>query len=691
LTGRTRLEDDRRIRSRSDSAQTKAGSTPGTEAPASQTSAPAPASAVLALQRQAGNRATAAHVRMLQRQVSSDQLLTRLEKSIPILALTLKKVLPQGVDVASHLRASLALYDQHMEGKAGRFDDAMRVAAILSAVAGSIARTANDPRMKPKIAEAMADAFEAELKAALAGSGDAAHISKHFKLGRDLAGNDTIPAYLTGKKPVMTAAFSIIDLAKRRGRSPARIFDLLVRQFEIDLAAFDLEHVQRGQLKRDDTGGGNFELSGLTGEISPAFFTSLFEGGTPTFENGRAKFKEGIQAKLKQLEQAVDAPDQAHGAVSSTAIQAQKTRRGASLSDAQAAHFERLERDEAGESDDYAGQGSSARDFIAASFKRRYGCKSTKEAKKLVTKVVAKLNQAPMTITFNPESLFGTPANSTEGPKWGPAYKSEPALLQADYELNQLLMLPGNDPRGAGKTVRGAKLPLDPVTKLPPEGDMARIRGRNYARFRIEKDERETRFHDLAAEDLPVFGALNPNWEKLRGGGPGGTDAPVPKAGVYTTPPWGSNYYGDNHLVLRESCRPRSAFIIRMFGKETVERTDMELMLADLVTLQKSVYIDGIVYDIQDIDKIVVHGLDMETHVYGGVDLRTDVKEIWLQHALFAENQSAATPAGRIKRFAAANGITVHDVGTAPADLRAYTMWQPPTPAPAPVPAVVAH
>jgi hypothetical protein len=547
----------------------------------------------------------------------------------------------------------------------------MRLAAILGAVAGSIARGAGDPRMKPRIAGEMAKVFGPELKAALAGAGTDAHIAGQVDLAGELAGNDAVIAYMKGRRPLMDAAMSIVTTAERLHRNPLDLLDLLQRQLEIDLATFDKDQIQAGVLDKDQEGGGDFPLGDLTGEISADLFYGMFQGGTPTWSKGRPVFAPTARKKLDDLAAAVAAPDRTRGVVSTSEIAAQKRKRG-NMSDAQARHFELLERDEGSQKTDYENSKQTPEQYVAARFKTRYGL-DDHGAKTLCQQVVDRLKRVPMTITFNPDTLWGKQSTGDD-PTFGHAYKSEPALIQKDFALDELLLVDKAKKPGADQKIRGAAL---------PHGDVMAIRGRNYVRWRVEKDEAETGYHSLSAEDLPVFGALNPSWEKTRGGALGGATVSTETiaGGQYKTAPYGENYYGKNHLVLKEHCRPRAVFDARPAAQvRKIERTTVELVLADLVRHFMWEFVDPLVNAQQNIDQIVLHGLNLEVHVFGGVDLRHDVKEIHLQADLFREDFRNDSPAGRIKRFAATNGITVHNLGSAATDYKAFKRWQAPVP-----------
>jgi hypothetical protein len=169
-----------------------------------------------------------------------------------------------------------------------------------------------------------------------------------------------------------------------------------------------------------------------------------------------------------------------------------------------------------------------------------------------------------------------------------------------------------------------------------------------------------------------VFGAVNPNFDTTKGGNANWADIdPKSKTKTYAND-FGVNYYGDMHMVLKDSVRKRSTFIAR--GKQAVqgrriERTDLTLLLADMIRMSMFDYVDALVGGAVGSDKTVLTNMDAEVHIYGTFDAATDVAEIYLPTAAF---KAAAGPGRRCRDFAKANGIKVFDIGAAPPGFVTY-------------------
>lgn len=203
-----------------------------------------------------------------------------------------------------------------------------------------------------------------------------------------------------------------------------------------------------------------------------------------------------------------------------------------------------------------------------------------------------------------------------------------------------------------------------------PDPGFTRTRGENYMRWRRDKDERETGYHGLSAEDLPTFAAVNPNFHVTKGGNANlATRDTVTKQ--YTNA-YGKNYYGDVHFLLRDEVRPRSTFIARgtkdAKGRR-IERTDLTFLLADMVRMGMGDYLDALVAQVAGTGKTVLTNMDAEVHIYGTFDLAKDVSTMYLQPDAFAATDGAAA---RAKAFAKANGMKVESVGKEP---DGFTVW----------------
>jgi hypothetical protein len=187
-------------------------------------------------------------------------------------------------------------------------------------------------------------------------------------------------------------------------------------------------------------------------------------------------------------------------------------------------------------------------------------------------------------------------------------------------------------------------------------------------RWRRDKDERETGYHGLSADELPTFGAVNPNFTYTKGGNANFAEWNQTSK-QYEGIDYGKNYYGDVHFLLRDAVRARSTFIAR--GKafvegRRIERTDLLFLLADMVRLSMWDYVDEIVSSTQGIGKTVLTNMDAEVHIYGTFDLANDVAAMYLLPTAYAQSTTPGTAPYRARKFAEANGITVNDIGARP-------------------------
>jgi hypothetical protein len=217
------------------------------------------------------------------------------------------------------------------------------------------------------------------------------------------------------------------------------------------------------------------------------------------------------------------------------------------------------------------------------------------------------------------------------------------ALRRRSAELRQQgLDLPDDDiDRTAGGNVTGGD-----------QGGWVQARGPNYMRWRTEKDEREGRLDAVPYEDQQVFGAANPSFDKLKGGAANlpGTD-------------YGKNYYGESHFLLREDVRKRVAFVIRGMGTvNPVQRRDLLVLAHDMFKAggTKLQYLDSLLLLAEKKDKTLLTGMDWEVHMYGGLDLRTDVEAVYLPDDMEAGLK------GRITNFATRHKIRFEAIGKKP-------------------------
>jgi hypothetical protein len=186
-------------------------------------------------------------------------------------------------------------------------------------------------------------------------------------------------------------------------------------------------------------------------------------------------------------------------------------------------------------------------------------------------------------------------------------------------------------------------------------GSWEQDRGKNYQRWRKEKDRREGRLDEsLGPQDAQIFGAVNPSFAKTQG----------TSEEFIRTKEAGRNYYGDAHFLLGDAVRQRAAYCVRGSsisvggGKSAVQRTDLMMMLYDMVKGANSnlKYIDSIALLGTGSGEVMATQTDWEIHIYGGFDMTRDAEAIYLSSKVVDPFRT------RIVNFASKNGISVLSV-----------------------------
>jgi hypothetical protein len=618
--------------------------------------------------------------------LTSDTVMTGL-RSLPIVESKLGETLAQGPTGLEHVKRALALFDKHLalKVKSNAFvNEAIRIATVIDATAAELARSINDPTLKGQIAKELIAAYRTELSTALSSTTDdderTAQTGKALDLAQAMVGSDPVALFMTEKMKLEDAAWRIREMAVEGKVGPFELFRTLRSRFEMEIGSHSLEEVQGGRKKKDmveseeagitKTGESGFELAELIGEISPTFYQRVVDTSkgndsgkkskkpkkpTPTMpkwtDDGLSLSPAATQ-ELASLEKAVLNPELGRVTLSDKELTAEKKKSSTALNDKQAQHFSRLRGEEEDTAGDYEGQHKSPRDFVLGKFQSRYNIQDPSAAGTLVDGVLKALETVPLTLTSKMDNLFKERGDKANLPLYGSQYKSEPSLMQEEVDVSDLV----------GKKDRKKKA----KSIGRPDANFAKTRGDNYLRWRRDKDERETGFHGLDADDLPVFAAVNPNFNETKGGNANLAQWDT-KSKAWTGTTYGENYYGDVHMLLKDSVRARSTLIAR--GKQSVqgrriERLDLTFLLADMCRLFMYDYVDALVASIKKPGTVVLTNMDAEVHIYGGFDVAKDVQAFYLQPAAFAATDGAA---GRCKEFAKDNGIRVEDIGKKPA------------------------
>ena len=348
-------------------------------------------------------------------------------------------------------------------------------------------------------------------------------------------------------------------------------------------------------------------------------------------------------------------------------------RSNGAINERQYAHLRMLQRsDEEDRQAFYDENGRSVEDFVIDKIVERHGIGRDK-ASQLIANAATWFGQVPLTITFNAASLFSDPTK--DAPAHGAVYKSEVEFSRGQTSAKDVIGRDDNvkikdapeelDKQGKPKQdkKRGASGETLGVTG-GTKGNWNKDRGENYMRWRRDKDSREGRFDDLAYPDQQIFGAVNPNFETQHG--TVGTEH-------------GKNYYGDAHFLLADGVRQRTAFCVRGGGisigggKSSVQRTDLLMMLHDMIKGgEKNLkFMDALLLKAKGSSTEVATTTDWEVHLYGGFDIRSDAKEMWLSPKLADEVKL------RIQNFADKNKIDVRFYSGAPSGITVISSGAP--------------
>jgi hypothetical protein len=275
-------------------------------------------------------------------------------------------------------------------------------------------------------------------------------------------------------------------------------------------------------------------------------------------------------------------------------------------------------------------------------------------AKGMLDTAFRNVRTVPLTITFRAESLFSD--STKDEPAHGPAYVSEVVYSRKDVDMEDLIGRDDNAKATVAVT-GGYKTQKDKDDK-EVDANWVAGRGKNYMRWRTDKDDREARQDRLPFKDQQIFGAVNPNWEKTKGAVFAQSEKPDGKIDPSASVPIGTNYYGNAHFLLKDSVRTRVAYVVRGQnsnggGKTAFQRKDFLMLFHDMIkgwdTNQR--YLKALL-TIGANDYVNTSNA-WEFHLYGGFDIRHDAQEIYLADVVDPEAR------GRIERFAAKHGLKV--------------------------------
>jgi hypothetical protein len=324
-----------------------------------------------------------------------------------------------------------------------------------------------------------------------------------------------------------------------------------------------------------------------------------------------------------------------------------KAGRHGAINERQYAHLKLLDRCDEDEKQRFlAEKGKSVEQYVHESLALILKCDAP-TAKNKLQKAFQNILSVPLTITFKAENLFSD--STKDEPAYGSVYTSEVVYSRKKVDLEDLV--------GRGEKTEGQAAITGGQKKQVKEGEeedanWVAERGKNYLRWRTDKDDREGRQDRLPFEDQQIFGAANPSWQKAKGATP--EDDAVPDGSV------GSNYYGNAHFLLKDSVRNRIAYVVRGGisnggGKTAFQRKDFLMLFYDMIMggTKNKPYIFSLIA--LGTDDYVKTSNAWEFHLYGGFDIRKDAEAIYIADVVEPAAKS------RIEAFAKKHGIRIGD------------------------------
>lgn len=190
----------------------------------------------------------------------------------------------QGRSAREDLEQRLAVFDSYYaadtdddDREAAVHNQAMRLAATTSVVASRVGAELNDPYLVPRIGQSMVAEYAPEMRASLSRGADSDEdADRAIRLAQALVMDDPVGKLMLAKMNPATAVQCIRDMAVVGGVKPSQMLKMLRQQFEMKLASLTLAQVRAGRKQVDKDSKGNFDLSDITGELSPEQFGAMF-------------------------------------------------------------------------------------------------------------------------------------------------------------------------------------------------------------------------------------------------------------------------------------------------------------------------------------------------------------------------------------------------------------------------------
>lgn len=446
--------------------------------------------------------------------------------------------------------------------------NAMLLVHALDVIADYIARSnvVFFPRLKPQIAEAFFKYFQAELSQSLETTGlERPAIAQALELAQHISAQDPITLYMKALVKKEAAAGQIQSMAAKAHIPAGDMFELLRRKFLDEINVLTPEELEKGEQKlkaieaESRAEGSTFPLKELAGEIS-VLFAQYVKGEKPNYQVAEgATIMEGAAERLDELKQAVLA----------------------------IGHHQ---------------AGAAAPAQTLGAYIARILNVPLQDAEPLERAVIAKLQQAPVTITI-PHNLWFDKA----GLKTRPIYQHILARQSAQEKMSSLIK-PGI-PAAEKMTTLGRK-------GRGPSAELMQQRGPGYMRWRADKDTR-AEGEDVRWLDFPIFGALC-YWDLEKWGGGAETKDEVLQIG--------RNYYGDVHLVLRASVKERVKYKWTDQGKK---HNSIRALLGELVSKgDQQGHLAVVIGAVLGSNLQTVPDPKIEAAVIGGINVDTDVQKV---------------------------------------------------------------
>lgn len=253
---------------------------------------------------------------------------------------------------------------------------------------------------------------------------------------------------------------------------------------------------------------------------------------------------------------------------------------------------------------------------------------SVAESKKLMEKVEEWFAAAPLTITISGNGHF----ESGPAPKYGSTYKTAQEIGIKNLDGDEIRDLVGADD--------DAPLDFDALN-IVSNTDNTSARGRNYLRWRADKDRIETRNAGFTSREQAVFGAVNVNFNK-------------------THAFEGQAYYGETHLKLKPEVRNRAAF---NFNQNWSLRSGPTMLIHEMLHDKakgemRNDFIDAIVHNALGLPGYVATpDLRIELEIFGEVDMLQDVEAVFIP----AKQDEGLSDAARtnLTKYFGDNGVSV--------------------------------